>query len=145
MKIFIINGPNLNMLNYRENIYGNITYEKLCEKITKKYKFSIDIVQSNYEGKIIEYIHYALNKYDAIIINPAAYTHYSYAISDALKIFTGIKVEVHLTNIEEREDFRKVSVIRDDCEACFMGKGAFSYIEAIDYVKERLDNTNENI
>ncbi len=138
MKAIIINGPNLNMLKYRESIYGNLSYEELCSTIRSKYDFKIDIFQSNSEGEIIDLIHNAINNYDAMIINPAAYTHYSYAISDALKIYKGIKVEVHLTNINEREDYRRVSVIRNDCDACFMGGGINSYFDAIAFVKNNV-------
>ncbi len=138
MKIVIINGPNLNMLEFREKLYGEMSYEMLCNSIASKYDFTIDFFQSNYEGKIIDLIQGAVNNYDAMIINPAAYTHYSYAISDALKIFKGIKVEVHLTNINEREDFRKISVISNDCDACFMGNGINSYYDAIEFIKNNV-------
>ncbi len=137
MQILIINGPNLNMLAYREKIYGNISYEQLCNTIYDQFSEEIVIKQSNYEGEIIEWIHSALNQVDAIIINAAAFTHYSYAIADALRIFNGIKVEVHLTDINKREAFRKVNVLSEICEECFMGEGINSYIKAINYIKNK--------
>ncbi len=130
MNIIIINGPNLNMLGKRGSIYGNFTYEEMCKKIQSSFDFEIEFFQSNFEGEIIEKIHACL-KYDAIIINPAAFTHYSYAIRDALEIFKGLKVEVHLTNINEREDFRKINVIKDVCDNSFIGFGIDGYIKAV--------------
>ncbi len=136
MNILIINGPNLNMLGKRDAIYGSFTYEEMCRVIQSNFKFKLDFFQSNFEGEIIEKIHHAVDNYDALIINPAAFTHYSYAIADALEIFNGVKVEVHLTNINEREDFRKISVVKDVCNRSFMGKGIDSYIEAVNFVKD---------
>lgn len=136
MNIIIINGPNLNMLGKRSNIYGDFTYQEMCEKIQSSFDFAIEFFQSNFEGEIIEKIHSCL-EYDAIIINPAAFTHYSYAVRDALEIFKGIKVEVHLTNINEREEFRKINVIKDVCDKSFMGLGVYGYIEAIKLCMEK--------
>ncbi len=139
MNILIINGPNLNVLELRDSIYGNISYEELCETIKQEFSEQLTFFQSNFEGEIVEKIQQAVNNYDALVINPAAFTHYSYAIRDALEIFKSTKVEVHLTDIENREQFRKINVIKDVVETSFMGEGVNSYIKAIKYCidKER--------
>lgn len=139
MKIMIINGPNINFTGIREpDIYGKMTYCKMNHFIKgycKKIKQKVKIVQSNSEGKIIDYIQNAyLKKYDAIILNPGAYTHYSYAIYDAIISIPINTIEVHLSNITEREDFRKQSITGNACIKTFMGKKEYSYIEAIDYL-----------
>ena len=140
MNILVINGPNLNMLGIRDkNIYGDKSYSYLVKMIkdyAKKNKIKVKCVQSNYEGKIIDYIHKSLFKFDGIIINAGAYTHYSYAIKDALNCVNIPKVEVHISNIYEREDFRKVSVIKDECIASIIGKGFNGYLEAIDLLRK---------
>ena len=114
MKILIINGPNINMLGIREkNIYGVNDYNSLIEKIKKEASelgCQVDFFQSNIEGEIITSIQKALGVYDGIIINPAAYTHYSIGILDALKSVNIPAIEVHISNIHQREDFRKKSV-----------------------------------
>lgn len=138
MRILIINGPNLNFLGIREvNVYGNNNYKDLCKylkKLSHEKKIHIDIFQSNFEGQIINKLHQAYKKkYDGIIINAGALTHYSYAIYDAIKAINIRTVEVHLSDITKREDFRKVSVIRNACIASFMGKHFESYKEAIEY------------
>ena len=120
MKIMIINGPNLNMLGVREkNIYGTRNYEDVCNYVKeegKKRNHEILMVQSNSEGEIIDFIQKAyFEKYEGIIINPGAYTHYSYAIHDALKGFDIPAVEVHLSNIHTREEFRRKSVTAPAC------------------------------
>lgn len=130
MNIIIINGPNMNMLGKRDSIYGTLSYEEMCQSIQSNFDFEIEFFQSNFEGEIIEKIHSCL-ECDAIIINPAAFTHYSYAIRDALEIFKGLKIEVHLTNINEREEFRKINVIKDVCDNSFIGLGIDGYIEAV--------------
>ncbi len=132
MNIIIINGPNMNMLGKRAAVYGTFSYEEMCKQIQSNYDFEIEFFQSNFEGEIIEKLHGCL-EYDAVIINPAAFTHYSYAIRDALEIYQGLKVEVHLTNINDREEFRKINVIKDVCNNSFIGKGIESYIEAINF------------
>lgn len=139
MKILVINGPNLNLLGFREKeIYGKETYKDLKNHIKKYCKdenVKVKIVQTNYEGKIVDYLHYAFFKhYDGVIINPGAYTHYSYAILDAIKSITLPVVEVHLSNILEREDFRKVSVIREAVKCSIIGKHFQGYTEAIKYL-----------
>lgn len=137
MNILVINGPNLNMLGIREpHIYGSKTYKDLCvyiKKVAKEKKVKIKIKQSNYEGKIVTWIQQAYQKYDGIIINPGAFTHYSYAIYDALKSVNMKVIEVHLSDVNNREEFRKHSVIREACVQSFSGKGFVSYQEAIAY------------
>ena len=140
MNILVINGPNLNMLGIRDKeIYGSRTYNDLVEMI-EEYALvknvSVKCVQSNYEGEIIDFIHKSINKYDAIIINAGAYTHYSIAIKDALNCVDIPKVEVHISNIYEREDFRKVNYIKDECVASIIGKSLEGYLEAIDKLIE---------
>ena len=143
MKVLVINGPNLNMLGIREpSVYGNNNYQYLCELIINKAKLldcDVELYQSNHEGAIIDKIHEAyFNKTDAIIINPGAYTHYSYAIFDAIKA-VGIKtVEVHISDISKREDFRKNSVISPACALTIKGKGLDGYLEALEYVCMKL-------
>lgn len=141
MRILIINGPNLNMLGIREKeIYGSETYEDLVKYILEYqeiYHSQIEVFQSNGEGQIIDKIQEAyFKKTDAIIINPGAYTHYSYAIRDALLAVNIRTVEVHLSDIKKRDEFRKHSVIADICERSFIGKKFKSYGEAIDYLHQ---------
>ena len=140
MNILVINGPNLNMLGVRDkNIYGNNTYKDLVKSIkdyAKEKSVKVKCVQSNYEGKIIDYIHKSIGKFDAININAGAYTHYSYAIKDALNLVKIPKVEVHISNIYEREDFRKISVIKDECDYSIVGQGIKGYLLAIDYLRK---------
>ena len=139
MKLLVINGPNLDFLGIREpNIYGKGTYsdlKKYIKDIASDKKIKIKIMQSNYEGDIIEAIHKAYHQLlDGIIINPGAFTHYSYAIYDALKGVAIPCVEVHLSDIMNREEFRKTSVIRDACITSIYGKHFESYKEAIEYL-----------
>ena len=140
MNILVINGPNLNMLGIRDkNIYGDKSYKDLVcliKDYCKKNNVKVKCVQSNYEGKIVEYIQKSLNKYDGIVINAGAYTHYSIAIKDALNSVKVKSVEVHISNIYEREDFRRVSVIKDECIASIVGKGFDGYLEAIDILRK---------
>ncbi|MCY6369987.1 type II 3-dehydroquinate dehydratase [Clostridium ganghwense] len=135
MRILIINGPNLNMLGIREkHIYGSKTYEGMCEYLKEKGKElnqEIDIVQSNIEGEIINYIQEAYNKYDGIIINPGAYTHYSIAIYDALMAVKIPTVEVHISNIHAREEYRHKSVTAPACIGQICGFGSYGYVMAI--------------
>ena len=137
MKLLIINGPNINMLGTREvNIYGNNTYKdlvKYLKQIAKKHKIKMQIFQSNHEGRIIDKIQKA-KKFDGLIINPGAYTHYSHAIADAIRSINSNAVEVHLSDIMNREEFRKKSVVTDACVATFMGKGFESYYLGIKYL-----------
>lgn len=132
MKILVINGPNLNFLGIREKgIYGSETYDDLClyiQEHAKKLGVEVSIVQSNIEGEIINFIQDAYNKYDGIVINPGAYTHYSIAIHDALKSISAPIVEVHLSNIHNREEFRKHSATAPACTGQICGFGFESYI-----------------
>lgn len=135
MKILIINGPNLNMLGIREpDKYGNETLEEINGKI-KKYcdekNISAEFYQSNIEGEIINKIHSARGNFDGIVLNAAAFTHYSYAIRDAIPIAEMPVVEVHLTNIHSREEFRHKSVIAPVCMGQICGFGSNSYILAV--------------
>lgn len=138
MKILVINGPNLNMLGIREpDIYGRQTYEDMRKYImdyARQRELAVEVFQSNSEGEIVTKIQQAYGKKDAIIINPAAYTHTSVAILDALKAVNIPTVEVHLSNIDEREEFRKISYVSLYAERTIVGKGFDGYIEAIDYL-----------
>lgn len=143
MNILIINGPNLNLLGIREpDVYGKNTYNDLVNIVTdhaKRNNINIEIKQSNHEGQIIDFLHEAyFNKVDGIILNAGAYTHYSYAIHDAISSINIPTVEVHLSDITKRESFRQISVIKDVCVTSIIGKGINSYIEALDYLKENL-------
>ena len=136
MKILVLNGPNLNMLGIREpGIYGAETYEDLCKKIydeAEKLNLDVEIFQSNFEGEIVSKIQEAyFNETDGIIINPAAYTHTSVAILDALKAVSIPAVEVHISDINEREEFRKVSYAGLACQKHIIGHGIEGYLEAL--------------
>lgn len=139
-KVFLIHGVNLNMTGIREKgIYGTDTLSDIVEKIKaygEKKGVEIKSFQSNYEGRIVDIIHSAYKNADAIIINPGAYTHYSYAIRDAVASVDVPTYEVHISNIYEREDFRKISVIAPVCKGQIYGKGINGYFEAIDMVAE---------
>lgn len=140
MRFLIINGPNLNLLGKREpGIYGDQTYQALCAMIkehAEKNNSTADFFQSNHEGAIIDAIHAADGVYDAIVINPAAYTHYSYAILDALKAVSVPAYEVHISNIDQRESFRAVSVTAPACVGQLYGHGFGGYLMAMDYFLE---------
>ncbi len=129
MKILVINGPNINMLGIREkNIYGDLSYLKLIDMIEKKsteLQIEIECFQNNIEGEIINKIQSAYAKYDGIIINPAAYTHYSIAILDAIKSVSIPTIEVHLSNIHSREEFRHRSVTASACIGQISGFGSY--------------------
>jgi len=136
-KIAVINGPNLNLLGTREpNIYGKTSLKEIIKALKKesaKYNIKIKAFQSNHEGKIVDYIQKIGKKgYNGIIINPGALTHYSIAIRDALKAFSIPVVEVHLSDIENREEFRKISVIRDVCIEQIKGLGPDGYKKALE-------------
>lgn len=136
MKILVINGPNINMLGIREpNIYGRETYEDLLNKIqayADKKGIEVEFFQSNHEGAIVDKIQEAYGKVDGIVMNPAAYTHTSVAIPDALKAVGIPTVEVHISDVDSREDFRQISYVRSCCVACIKGHGTDGYCEAID-------------
>ena len=136
MKILVINGPNLNMLGIREkNIYGDKDYKSLVRGIkdyAKKVGVSVSCYQSNYEGAIVTKIQKAYKKFDGIVINPGAYTHTSVAILDALKAVNIPTVEVHISKVDEREDFRQVSFVRHFAFKTITGEGFNGYNMAID-------------
>ena len=136
MKILVINGPNINMLGIREpDIYGRETYADLLEKIKNyadKKGVEVDFFQSNYEGAICEKIHAAYGVYDGIVINPAAHTHYSYAIRDALGAVKIPAIEVHISNINSREEFRNTSVVVPECIGQICGLGFNGYVLALE-------------
>lgn len=140
MKILVINGPNLNMLGIREpDHYGKETYDDLVIKI-RNYCDSkgveVSCYQSNHEGCLVDKIQQAYGVYDSIVINPGAYTHTSIAILDAVKAVAIPTVEVHISKVEEREDFRQISYVRLACVKTITGHGTDGYLEAIDYLTE---------
>lgn len=142
-KIMIINGPNLNFLGIREkDIYGSFNYETLCEYIKNYNDFKdIDFIflQSNIEGEIINFIQKAYNdEFDAIVINPGGYTHTSVSIFDAIKAVNVPTVEVHISNIHKREEFRAKSLVAGACIGQISGFGKYSYILAIKYLTENV-------
>lgn len=146
MKVLVINGPNINMLGVREpDVYGKEDYNALGAGLENKATalgIELEIVQSNSEGTIIDYIQDAHNKYDGIIINPGAYTHYSYAISDAIKAISVPVIEVHLSNIHSREEFRRKSVTAEGCKGQISGLGFKSYYAALAYFAMILEEGN---
>ncbi len=135
MKLLVINGPNINMLGIREpGIYGKCTYSDLIDLVTgycKSKSIEVEFFQSNHEGAIVDKIQEAYKKADGIVINPAAYTHTSIAILDALKAVAIPTVEVHISDISEREEFRHYSYISDICIRTIKGLGFNGYIEAV--------------
>lgn len=137
MRILVINGPNLNMLGIREpDHYGRETYQDLCKKIQKhcdSKNVEVNIYQSNHEGDLVDEIQKAYGNMDAIVINPGAYTHTSIAILDAVKSVAIPTVEVHISKVEEREDFRQVSYVRLASVKTITGHGTDGYLEAIDF------------
>ena len=136
MKILLINGPNLNMLGIREKeFYGDKSYSALIKQVkgyAKEKKAKLTCYQSNYEGAIVGKIQKAYGKYDGIIINPGAYTHTSVAILDALKAVDIPTVEVHITKVDEREEFRKISFVSSIAIEKITGRGFKGYLDAID-------------
>lgn len=142
MKILVINGPNINMLGIREvNIYGRDTYENLLnliDKVAAEENIEIEEFQSNHEGDIVDKIQKSYKKIDGIVINPAAYTHTSVAILDALKSVSIPTVEVHISKVSEREEFRQINFIRDYAIKFFEGYGIEGYKRAIIYLKNYL-------
>ena len=137
MKILVINGPNINMLGIREpEVYGAATYDDLLAHIKDAAlarDVEVDFFQSNHEGALVDEIQRAyFDKYDGIIINPAAYTHTSVALLDAVKAVAIPTVEVHISDVTKREDFRQVSYVREACVGTVMGKGFDGYVEAMD-------------
>lgn len=142
MKILVLNGPNINMLGIREpNLYGTENYEALVQKI-KAYcaekGIDCEFFQSNHEGSLVDKIQEAYGKTDAIVMNPAAYTHTSVALLDALKAVSIPCVEVHISNVSAREDFRQVSYVRSACFKTISGLGTDGYLRAVDAIIELL-------
>ena len=142
MKILVINGPNINFLGIREKgVYGTVDYNGLLEMIAQKGEeenCEIEVFQSNHEGALIDRIQDSyFDGTEGIVINPGAYTHYSYAIRDALASITVPKVEIHIPDITKREDFRKVSVTKEVCDTQIYGKGLEGYLMAIDYLLKK--------
>ena len=140
MKIFVINGPNLNMLGVREpDHYGKETYSDLVEKIKshcESKNIEVELFQSNHEGALVDEIQRAYGKADGIVINPRAYTHTSIALLDALKAVNIPAVEVHISKVEEREDFRQISYVRLACKKTITGTGTDGYLEAIEFLSK---------
>ena len=143
MKILIINGPNINMLGLREpDIYGRKDYKSLIALITKTCEeegIQPEFFQSNHEGDIVDKIQSAYGVFDGIVINPAAYTHTSVAILDALKAVAIPAVEVHISDVKSREDFRQISYAGKACIKTYMGLGFDGYVQAVKYLKDYLD------
>ena len=142
MKILVINGPNLNFLGIREkSVYGNQDYDYLLQMIAKKAEETgskIEVFQSNHEGAIIDRIQDSyFDGTEGIVINPGAYTQYSYAIRDALASIVVPKVEIHISDITKREEFRKVSVTAEVCDKQIYGQGLDGYLQAIDFVIQK--------
>lgn len=141
-KILVINGPNLNMLGTREkSVYGEATLkdvEKIIHKEAEKLNVEVDFYQSNHEGALIDVIQSTMNKYDAAIINPGAFTHYSYAIRDAIASVNVPFIEVHISNIHTREEFRHTSVTAPVCAGQIVGMGIYGYILGLYGVIEKL-------
>ena len=139
-KLIIINGPNLNLLGKREpNVYGSLSFTDFLETIKKKYpSVNLEHYQSNIEGEIVSKIQDVVEQeLDGLIINPGAYTHTSIAIRDALSILNIPIVEVHISDIKKRENFRKINLITDLCSTTIIGKGVKGYMEAVDYLYEK--------
>lgn len=140
MNILVINGPNLNMLGIREpDVYGKATYEDLCVLIrnhAEKIGVDVEIFQSNHEGDLVDKIQSAYGKVNGIVINPAAYTHTSVALLDALKAVGIPAVEVHISDVTKREEFRQLSYVRLYCDRTIAGRGFDGYLEAMDHLAE---------
>ena len=146
LNILFLNGPNLNLLGQREQSqYGSVTYEELkkkCEEKCKELNLKVEFIQSNVEGEIVSIIQSANEKFDGIIINAAAFTHTSVAIRDALEIYKKKKIEVHISNIYKREEFRQKSLISDVVNGGIFGLGSEGYILAIIAMHKLLKNEN---
>ncbi|MCI6991654.1 MAG: type II 3-dehydroquinate dehydratase [Clostridiales bacterium] len=142
MNILVINGPNLNLLGIREpDLYGRQDYAalvSLVEETCRQAGMDVEVFQSNHEGAIVDKIQEALGKFDGIVINPAAYTHTSVAILDALKAVALPAVEVHISDVSQREDFRQISYAGMACVKTYMGLGLEGYRQALLYLKEYL-------
>ena len=141
MKILVLNGPNINMLGIREpGVYGSQSYAELLRLLdvwARELGVEMEHYQSNHEGCLVDKIQAAYGNFDGIVINPAAYTHTSIAILDALKAVAIPAVEVHISDVKSREDFRQISYAGKACVKTIMGKGFLGYAEAIRFLKER--------
>ncbi len=139
MKFLVINGPNINMLGIREpGIYGTDSFETLCDNIknyAERSGIETELFQSNHEGALVDEIQAAYGVYDGIVINPGAYTHTSIALLDALKAVGIPTVEVHISDVSKREDFRRISYVRSACVKTITGHGINGYIEALEFLK----------
>lgn len=148
MKLLVLNGPNLNLLGLREpDIYGSRTYadlENFLSAAAKDAACEIDMQQSNHEGTLVDWIQGASGRYDGIIINPAAYTHTSIAILDALKAVALPAVEVHLSDVSTREPFRRISYTSQACICTIKGEGFDGYRRAVFLLRDRLEDTQAN-
>ena len=144
MKLLVLNGPNLNMLGIREpELYGSESFAALCRRLSEyaeEHGVEIEQYQSNHEGDLVDKIQAAYGNTDGIVINPAAYTHTSVALLDALKAVSIPAVEVHISDVARREDFRQVSYVRAACEKTICGHGLDGYFEALDHLRARGTN-----
>ena len=140
MNVFVVHGPNLNLLGEREpDVYGTMTLDELDRRIRERAKdlnVNVRFFQSNHEGQLVDALHGIRHWADAIIINPAAYTHYSYAIRDAIAAIAKPTFEVHLSDITKREPFRSISVIAEVCSGQISGLGVDSYLQALERLAE---------
>ena len=140
MRVIVLNGVNLNMLGKRDPaVYGRLSIVELEGKIYewgRELELTVQCRQTNSEGEYIDWCHEALDWADGVIVNPGAWTHYSYAIRDALELFEAPIVEVHLSNVDEREDWRRISVISDLAAHRIIGKGPMGYKEAIEWLSQ---------
>ncbi|MFK5883790.1 MAG: type II 3-dehydroquinate dehydratase [Candidatus Izemoplasma sp.] len=143
MNILVLNGPNINFIGIREKeVYGSAMYEDLveyCKNFESEYSITIDVKQSNLEGILIDILQYSHTHFDGVILNAGAFTHYSYAIYDAIKAIQIPVVEVHMSDIYNREDFRKVSVIKDACIGTITGLGFESYKEGLKLLLKKVE------
>lgn len=148
-KLLLLNGPNLNMLGRRDSdLYGTFTLDEVVEVVQQRaayFGYDVDHIQSNYEGELIEAIHQALDIYEGIIINAAAYTHSSIALLDALELCPFPVIEVHISDIYKREEFRRTSLIRPACSGHIAGLGIKSYYYAVDQLVELLSGEREPV
>ena len=144
MKIMVLNGPNLNLLGVREPaIYGACSYAALIEMLqayAAQHGMELDCRQTNHEGVLVDWIQQALDGYDGIVINPGAYTHTSIALLDAVRAVGVPTVEVHISDTDAREDFRRISYIRAACVHTVKGRGVQGYVEAVQYLEEYIQN-----
>jgi len=140
MKILVINGPNLNLLGQRKpDVYGHKNLQEINTFINDYFKrVKIEFFQSNHEGAIVDKLHEADGKFAGVVINPGAFTHYSYAIRDAIEAISVPAAEVHISNVHGREDFRKTSVVAEVCQGTVSGFGVYGYIMAVQALAHRV-------